>query len=186
MLSIVLFLFSLIIVLSLINQSNGVLCPPPSTTPCVCNTTSKEIICRGSYIKLDEVFEELVKFIPEEERDFDSFYLNIRGLTTLEANTFKGIRFQTVFLSGSKLTYLHKDAFLGTHSHIKELFAFATNLSIGDQQDYNLFESISSLTNLQRLVISGSNIKHIPDRYDMIYVRIMKQFYYQLNTQLVI
>jgi Leucine-rich repeat (LRR) protein len=174
MLSIVLFifLFSLIIVLSIINESNGVLCPPPSTIPCVCNATTKEIICRGSYIKLDEVFEELVKFIPEKERDFDSFYLNVRGLTTLEANTFKGIRFETVFLGGSKLTYLHKDAFLGTESHIKELFAFATNLSIGDTQEYNLFESISSLTNLQRLLISGSNIKHIPDRYDMIYVHI--------------
>jgi hypothetical protein len=172
MLSIVLFLFSFIIVLSKINESNGVLCPPPSATPCICNTTTKEIKCRGSYIKLDEVFEELIEFIPEKERDFDSLYLNIRGLTTLEANAFKGIRFQTVFLGGSKLTYLHKDAFLGTQFHVKELYVFATNLSIGDKQEYNLFESISSLTNLQRLVISGSNINHIPDRYHIIYLHI--------------
>ena len=160
-------ILSLVLIIE-VKYSKCVVCPPQPFTPCVCNTTTREISCRGADIQIDEVFTKLTEYIPENHRDFDTFYLNSRSVNRLEANQFKGIRFRTIFLGGSKLTYIHRDAFFGTHLHIKELFAFATNLSLSEDPNYNLFESISLLRNLQKLVISGSNIQQIPDRYSNI------------------
>ncbi|CAG2106410.1 unnamed protein product [Medioppia subpectinata] len=156
----------LVLLLCEINGTeNGALCPPQSLMiPCICNSTTREISCKGSDIAIDSVFERIARFLPESDRDFEALYLNARSVSRLEANQFKGIRFRQILLGGTKLTHIHRDAFRGTHLHVKELFAFATNLSISDDHNYNLFESISLLKNLQRLVISGSNIHTIPER----------------------
>lgn len=155
----------LVIICVTIVCTNAVLCPPPTLTPCTCNVTTKEISCRGPDIRVTHAFDKFTEAIPEGHRDFDSFYLNSRSVSRLEANQFRGIRFRAVFLGGSKLTHIHRDAFLGTHLHLRELFAFATNLSQSSDPNYNIFEAISSVRNLQRLVISGANILEIPDRY---------------------
>ena len=161
-------LFAILVIICVtVRNANGVLCPPPTLTSCTCNVTTKEISCRGPDIRISDAFDKFTEAIPEGHRDFESFYLNSRSVTRLEANQFKGIRFQSIFLGGSKLTYIHRDAFFGTHLRLTELFAFATNLSQSDDPKYNLFEAITLLTNLQKLVISGSNIQQIPDRYEL-------------------
>ncbi|XP_075676029.1 endothelin-converting enzyme homolog [Dermatophagoides pteronyssinus] len=140
--------------------------------PCICNSNKKEIICRGggstisgsASEQLQNTFIYYAKWIPLELQYFDSIYINLRNLTKLDEKLFNGIKFSNLLLSGSELTYLHRNTFLDTEKYIYTVFIYGTNLSSEPNGRFDFFASIRKLINLQKLIIYQNNLTEIPER----------------------
>ncbi|KPM10150.1 slit protein-like protein 2 [Sarcoptes scabiei] len=130
----------------------------------------REILCRGggsstggsASEQLKKTFEFYSKWIPSSMQRFDSIYINLRNFTTIEADLFKGLKFANILLSGGELTFIHRDAFVGTEQHIYTMFIYGTNLSSKVNTDQDFFASIRKLVNLQKLIIFQNKLIEIP------------------------
>lgn len=135
--------------------------------PCVCNASKNEVLCRGSFTdsgdRLRNAFLMFAQLVPMKLQHYNSIYINLRGLTTLEMGIFSGVRFSTVLLKSANLTLLHRDAFMGTGHYVHSLYIYETNVTNGIE-DYQFFDAVRSLFNLRKLVINENKLVSIPER----------------------
>ena len=106
--------------------------------------------------------EGLSQSLTKSTKHFKLFYLNNKVITSLEANTFKDLVFDTIQIeSSSNLTKIDGKAFNGTASVTKTV-KIVSNTKL-ENSGNSLFESLKKFENLQFLQISYNNISGIPD-----------------------
>ena len=135
-------------------------CPTLSSNLCSCKASAGriEISCGkrdfskntdGAYLKnlfanLDKDFNKDVNYTA-----IDLHYMNIK---VLQANTFNGIKFQSIVLPyNNELVRIDQDAFKGTEEHIENFEMYnATKLD-----PVNLFDTLKKFTNIKSIFLLG-------------------------------
>lgn len=137
-------------------------------SPCTCNASKKEVLCRGSFpnsdVKLRDAFLMFAKLVPVKLQYFSSIYINLRELTLLDRAVFAGIRFGNIVLKGANLTKIDREAFVGTEHDVLNMYIYGTNLTNTIDDQYNFFSAIQSLNRIQKLVLTKNRLTSIPDR----------------------
>lgn len=163
------------IALSVLRGDDTPRCPPPDVTyPCVCSESTHSLICIGQMSnKLNQTYDLAKTFslisktqaTSPEGRNFKK--LMIANSKTLEFNEtfFSNITFKKLFVFESSLLRIHSKVFFRTYSTVEEVYMNLGSVK-DNQQNYNLFEALSSLPKLESLYIDfGQNsVTSVPDR----------------------
>ncbi len=148
------------------------LCPDPELlNPCKCENNDY-ISCAGNQVlNLKHVFETIDQK-SNINKQFKRFTLSNTAITELEENTFYGITFDEIYIyNATNLKLINTHAFNGTES-VTKIFNIncyvgfcEENLStplINSPPNYDIFQALSSMKNLEVLYLFNTNISEIP------------------------
>ncbi|CAG2163489.1 unnamed protein product [Oppiella nova] len=144
-------------------------CPNPDDfAPCTCNNDVIKCVDTAGELDLDDKFSQLAQGAPYGSRYYTAFQLESSSMTMLPASVFHGIQFGELrFIGCSKLYCVDPKAFEGLGPRINRFTAELTNFSSPVISTVNytcdLFSALSTLTNVETISITGSEIIAIPD-----------------------
>ncbi|CAG2103165.1 unnamed protein product [Medioppia subpectinata] len=152
----------LLSVLSLTRASD--FCPNPEEfAPCTCLNDVITCINAEKKLNLDDKFRLLAAGAPPGSRFYTRFELEDSYITRLPAHIFHGIQFgELKFSSCTQLSCVDPGAFEGLGFCINKFTAELTNFSAPVSASCDLFAALSTLTNVETIQITDSQITQIP------------------------
>ncbi len=118
---------------------------------------------RTESLDLKSIFHQISAALQEGKRHFREFSLNNTAINELQESTFGDITFDWIKIDGAhNLSQIHTKAFTGLNSTISNLFINDTSLK-NNPPDHDTFAAITSMQNLEVVLLAGSLIEEIPD-----------------------
>lgn len=138
--------------------------------PCRCeyknSTEETNIYCDGeNEYDLKAKFSYLSETLPDDQKDLNGFYLWNGGIKELPENVFHDITFREIIFSGANnLTHIHSQAFTATSLTVTTFMNHMDNRLVNKMPEYNFYSAISSLVNLQMLILNldSRNVHEMP------------------------
>ncbi|CAG2165101.1 unnamed protein product, partial [Oppiella nova] len=157
---------NLTLILTVIALTNACdYCPNPDDfAPCTCNNDIIKCVDTTGELDLDDRFSQLAQGAPYGSRYYTAFQLESSEITRLPASVFHGIQFGELrFIGCPKLECVDPMAFAGLGPRINRFTAELTNFSTPVNSTCDLFSALSTLTNVETISITGSEIITIPE-----------------------
>jgi hypothetical protein len=142
-------------------------------SPCKCN--ENRISCGGNeWYNLKHVFQTIDQKLEKNEKKFKQFNLTNTEISEIEANTFFGITFDEInIFNATNLKLINTHAFTSTNLVTQKFFvnedgcfdqSFTGKIPlINSPPNFNLFEMLSSMINLEAIVLCHTELKEIPN-----------------------
>lgn len=133
-----------------------------SISPCICKTDT--IHCGGNEnFNLTNIFKTISSDLRENEKHFQGFYFNNTGITEFESNLFNGLKFGIIFIENAlSLRKISSNAFESSNNSTKTFFLRYSPVEY-IANDYNIYEALNSMINLEKISLIHTNITVLPD-----------------------
>jgi hypothetical protein len=138
-------------------------CPKPDLLK-PCNCLKDYITCDESNSKdLKNIFIKLSSTLESDKKHFSVLLLNKTSIDELTENFFEDITFNAILIRDAKnLTLINTKAFTKIESCLKDIEILSTSLK-NCPPNHDIFQTISSMTNLETAFIRYSMIEEIPE-----------------------
>ncbi|CAG2175011.1 unnamed protein product, partial [Oppiella nova] len=133
--------------------------------PCVCENDTWITCSTNESFNIKRTFEYISQSVHWKDRHFERLIINATELHEIPEMAFGDIVFNELqVLNARKLHTIHTNAFGATRLHMKRLSITGADSLTTTTYQYNLFEALSSINNIQALEVTGANLVDIPER----------------------
>ncbi len=140
-------------------------CPSQEVVyPCICQNDT--IICGGyNAYDFNQIFSDISRHLNDSKKKFQTFIFNNTEITEIPENSFQDIEFTKIVIKdATNLAKIHSRAFNVnfTANTIKEVEQIGSSKLQNKAPDYDLFKSLSSLINIEKITLTSNLITDLP------------------------
>jgi hypothetical protein len=156
-------IFILVLIFHSLNFGHSAICPPDEITyPCDCGSSNSIGCTINKNYDLFYIFKNIDNYYNNSTILYDFYIHGNDYITEVEENVFRRISFQMIrFNSCSKLSRFHPNAFSSSYSVTTYLNFEQLNLTNVNASE--VFDMLSSFTNLEEGYLTDSKLPLIPD-----------------------
>jgi len=153
-------------ILILAKSLNGSQCPlSEEVDPCSCSGFVGDFVCSGTTIvNYKTVFERISKGLQPADKIFHTITLSNSAITELVDNFFSDLTFTEISIkNANNLKRIYAFAFTSIANSVETFTQTGASL-LGDEDTHvpELFQALSSLTNVKSILLGQTKIKYIP------------------------